>query len=169
MWTHQNLGVIKEMRKLTTIILLMTFLSIFMAACSPFIPAGTEETIIIPTGISVLNENPALGKTPDGTPSPPSSFSTDIPQIQTLATSTLNPRRGETEEYKIPSKLLPFDGIRPVYAPEFGDVLEVDIRDNELVMGVALGGEAKAYPVSVLKFREMVNDEIGGIPILVTW
>jgi hypothetical protein len=36
-------------------------------------------------------------------------------------------------------------------------------------MGVALNGEAKAYPVTVLRIREMVNDELGGLPILVTW
>jgi len=37
------------------------------------------------------------------------------------------------------------------------------------VMGAAVGDEAKAYPVSVLRFREMVNDELSGLPILVTW
>jgi hypothetical protein len=34
---------------------------------------------------------------------------------------------------------------------------------------VAFDGAAKAYPVSVLEYREMVNDELKGIPILVTW
>jgi hypothetical protein len=36
-------------------------------------------------------------------------------------------------------------------------------------MGFALGDEAKAYPIAVLRSREMVNDELAGIPILVTW
>lgn len=36
-------------------------------------------------------------------------------------------------------------------------------------MGIAINGEAKAYPVSVLRFREIVNDELGELPILVTW
>ena len=36
-------------------------------------------------------------------------------------------------------------------------------------MGIVIGGEAKAYPVSVLRFREMVDDELAGWPILVTW
>ncbi len=34
---------------------------------------------------------------------------------------------------------------------------------------ITLDGEAKAYPVSVLRFREMINDELAGIPILVSW
>ena len=37
------------------------------------------------------------------------------------------------------------------------------------VIGISLDGEAKAYPISVLRFREMVNDELAGIPTLVTW
>jgi len=46
---------------------------------------------------------------------------------------------------------------------------ESPLFDDDLVMGVAIEGEAKAYPVSVLRFREMVDDELSGIPILVTW
>ncbi len=34
-------------------------------------------------------------------------------------------------------------------------------------MGVAFGNEAKAYPVSVLSFREMVNDMMGSFPVVV--
>ena len=65
--------------------------------------------------------------------------------------------------------LLPRDGIRPIYNPEFVDAIDSPLQEDELVMGVAINGEAKAYPVSVLRFREMVNDELGGGPILVTW
>ena len=65
--------------------------------------------------------------------------------------------------------LIPFDGIRPVYAPRFTNAEKADLAPEELVIGIAVDGEAKAYPVSVLRFREMVNDEIAGIPILVTW
>ena len=65
--------------------------------------------------------------------------------------------------------LLPRDGIRPIYNPEFVDAISSPLHEDELVMGVAINGEAKAYPVTVLRFREMVNDELGGGPILVTW
>jgi hypothetical protein len=36
-------------------------------------------------------------------------------------------------------------------------------------MGVAWDGQAKAYPVTVLRIREMVNDEMAGVPYLVSW
>ena len=34
---------------------------------------------------------------------------------------------------------------------------------------VAINGEAKAYAIGPLNGREMVNDTVGGTPVLVTW
>ena len=66
-------------------------------------------------------------------------------------------------------QLIPRDAIEPVYRPQFlaGQVADLDPQD--LVIGVAINGESKAYPVGTLNFREMVNDVVGGVPILVTW
>ena len=65
--------------------------------------------------------------------------------------------------------MLPRDAIKPIYNPEFVEAIDSPLHADELVMGVAINGEAKAYPVTVLRFREMVNDELGDGPILVTW
>ncbi len=65
--------------------------------------------------------------------------------------------------------LIPWDGILPIYKPEFAPASEAPLVDDELIIGVAWDGEAKAYPISVLRSREMVNDELAGIPTLVTW
>lgn len=78
-------------------------------------------------------------------------------------------RRVDMDEIHNFSQLLPFDGIRPIYDPEFVPADEAPLKDEELVLGLALGGEAKAYPITVLRHREMVNDEMAGIPTLVTW
>ena len=66
-------------------------------------------------------------------------------------------------------QLLGRDAILPIYEPEMVPSDEVSYEDDELVMGIAIDGEAKAYLVSVLNSREMVNDELAGTPILVTW
>lgn len=66
-------------------------------------------------------------------------------------------------------QLLPRDAILPVYNPTFRSVPTTEWRDDILVIGVELDGEAKAYPVSFLNRREMVIDWIGGTPILVSW
>lgn len=61
------------------------------------------------------------------------------------------------------------DIIYPVYNPTFKAGDEIEWEDDTLVIGVASDDEAKAYPVSFLGHREMVNDRIGGTPILVSW
>ena len=66
-------------------------------------------------------------------------------------------------------QLLGRDMIHPVYDPVFAGAGEVDWPDNTDVIGVAGVEEAKAYPVSHLNYREMVIDDIEGIPILVSW
>ena len=66
-------------------------------------------------------------------------------------------------------QLLPRDAIHPVYNPTFRSAESTEWSAGTLVIGLELNGEAKAYPVSFLNFREMVIDWIGGSPVLVTW
>lgn len=61
------------------------------------------------------------------------------------------------------------DGILPVYDPSFIEADRARLAPDELVIGVEIGGQARAYPVGFLNFREMVNDRIGPVPFLVTW
>ena len=66
-------------------------------------------------------------------------------------------------------QLIRRDGIAPIYQPTYVAATEVTWRDDLLVVGVAIEGEARAYPVAALNSREMVIDRIAGIPVLVTW
>jgi hypothetical protein len=43
------------------------------------------------------------------------------------------------------------------------------IRDDEPVIGVAIGKEAKAYPIAVMGIHELANDRCGGKAIAVSW
>lgn len=61
------------------------------------------------------------------------------------------------------------DAIAPVYAPAFTASENVDWPRDTLVIGIAEGDEAKAYPVTHLNQHEMVIDSLAGIPVLVTW
>jgi len=40
---------------------------------------------------------------------------------------------------------------------------------DDRVIGVVIGGVARAYPVRVLNWHEVANDTLGGVPIAVTW
>ncbi len=66
-------------------------------------------------------------------------------------------------------QLIRRDDIRPIYDPTYVPAAEADWPDELLVIGVEVNGDARAYPVSFLTRREMVIDEIGGDPVLVTW
>lgn len=66
-------------------------------------------------------------------------------------------------------QLLPRDAIMPVYDPTFVVAAESGWPADAEVIGVAEGGEAKAYPVSFLNGRELVDDVIDDVPIVVTW
>lgn len=61
------------------------------------------------------------------------------------------------------------DVIRPVYTPRFVAGADIDWPDDELIIGVDLAGEARAYPVGFLNRREIVVDIHRGIPTFVTW
>jgi hypothetical protein len=43
------------------------------------------------------------------------------------------------------------------------------LRDEEPVIGVAIGDEAKAYPISIMGVHELANDTCGGKPIMTSW
>lgn len=66
-------------------------------------------------------------------------------------------------------QIVPRDQIEPVYEPIFTNGGSVDWPDDSLVIGVEGVKETKAYPVTHLNSREMVLDDIEGIPILVSW
>ncbi len=66
-------------------------------------------------------------------------------------------------------QLLARDAIRPIYDPVFVSASESGWHDQTLVVGLEIDGDARAYPVSFLNRREIVNDHVGKTPVLVTW
>ncbi len=64
----------------------------------------------------------------------------------------------------------PKDGIPSIDKPVFVTLDKaVHLTDTEPVVGVVINGEARAYPLQVLIWHEIVNDEIAGVPITVTF
>jgi hypothetical protein len=43
------------------------------------------------------------------------------------------------------------------------------VMDRDMIIGVARGREAKAYPITIMGVHELGNDTIDGEPIAVTW
>jgi hypothetical protein len=61
------------------------------------------------------------------------------------------------------------DGIPALDHPPFLPHAEAPWKDADLVLGVAWRGEARAYPIAILDWHELVNDTLGGRPILVSY
>jgi hypothetical protein len=59
---------------------------------------------------------------------------------------------------------------RPTFVRE-GERIQESYRwsDEEVVIGITLGGISRCYPLEILNWHEIVNDEIGGVPITVSY
>lgn len=141
---HGRMGTMK-LFLLTTLLLFAALL----AACSQ-------------TGTATLTPEPQPGRP---SPTPPDAAA---PAAAPSTPNRVNPRVEDDATYRV-NFLLSFDSIRPVYEPVFTSAAETPLKDDELVLALSIDGEAKAYPISVLRGREMVNDELAGTPILVSW
>ncbi|MEO3431188.1 DUF3179 domain-containing protein [Pelagibius sp. CAU 1746] len=64
----------------------------------------------------------------------------------------------------------PKDGIPAIDDPRFVAVAEAaDLAPAEPVIGLEIAGDARAYPLRILTWHEIVNDTVGGTPVAVTY
>ena len=71
---------------------------------------------------------------------------------------------------KIKSGGPPKDGIPSIDKPDFVTASEANfISDDDLVIGLIINGETKAYPLFILVWHEIVNDIVGDVPVAVTY
>ena len=65
----------------------------------------------------------------------------------------------------------PRDGIPPIDRPRFESADEADrwLDDRHPVLVIEAGDDVKAYPLGILIWHEIVNDEVGGRPVTVTY
>ncbi|MCA9509981.1 MAG: DUF3179 domain-containing protein [Myxococcales bacterium] len=62
------------------------------------------------------------------------------------------------------------DAIRAVDAPGFASADDAKwVAPDTVVVGLALGGEARAYPVHLLEYHQVVNDVVAGTPVVVSY
>jgi hypothetical protein len=65
----------------------------------------------------------------------------------------------------------PKDGIPAIDAPRFVSVSTANtwLKSNEPVIFLQIGNAARAYPIQILIWHEIVNDTVGGVPVAVTF
>ena len=85
----------------------------------------------------------------------------------TAAANAPDPTTAQNQARRVPSR---GRGFVPLDDPTFLAAHETEyFGDEELVLGVEFAGEVRAYPVRMLRYHHVVNDTVGGEPLLVTY
>lgn len=149
------------------IIVSFAFLAVFLTACGAAVeeegerenpapvvevesPTATVEPTKEPTPIRDSEDNPPLGAERE--------FSTDFSKHSISYSEVL-------------SGGPPKDGIPSIDEPIFISVDEAGIwlAEVEPIIFVKVGDEARAYPIQILMWHEIVNDVVGELPLTVTF
>jgi hypothetical protein len=153
-----------------------------MIAHSTFVYRIGPIFVLVVLAIAVSACSPTLGSSgpgslsgPEPTPIPPGTVVVDgsldnLPSwTRTWSNTDLSRRTVHLREIR--SGGVPRDGIPPIdnplyVSPEIGDVW---YEPQEPVILIELNGDARAYPLQILTWHEIVNTEIGGQKIAVTF
>ena len=114
---------------------------------------------------------PVLSPTPTTVAAAPDLLAEESPPPGAARQFTTDFSRHTISYREVLSGGPPKDGIPAVDHPQFISVADADewIDDLEPVVLVEVGDAAKAYPLQILTWHEIVNDEVGGVPISVTF
>ena len=179
-------------KRWTLIVAVLLLAVIAIAACGD----GTDDRLIpesreMETPTTVATPTPVPTPTPDPTPTPqPAPEPKSVPPVVVVPTSTpVTDKEGqelpisltfgwETDfsKHSVPYSEIrrggpPRDGIPPIDDPKFVAVSDAPDHfvDHEPVISFEVNGDARAYPIAILMWHEIVNDEVGGLPVSVTY
>ena len=129
----------------------------------PFLLVWTAMLLSVGACAGEANDKPtdASSQLPNPTFTPtPIATSSIVAQTPTAP----NPPPDIDASYNRRSPFVPLDD------PVFISIEDATyLGDDELVLGVEWGNEARAYPVQMLTYHHIVNDHIGGRPFLITY
>jgi hypothetical protein len=137
---------VSQRDKFTWGVLALAGLSSLALAC------GAVETTSVPTAV--------VGDVSTSAPIVESASAPEAPQIQPSGDSVRSLFGGANRR----SPFVPLDN------PEF--LIAADalfLGDDNLVMGLNIEGQARAYPIGMVYYHHVVNDNVGGRPMLVTY
>lgn len=59
--------------------------------------------------------------------------------------------------------------FKPITTPQFAAAAEVQLDPDEMVLAVRLGPQSRAYPIRAMAYHHLVNDTLGGVPLVATY
>src|SRR3990172_40003 len=145
---------------ITQTLAFLVFSLFLLTACAATVQPGSTGAPTVDS--SPATEEPSAIPTPTREAPPPSGaereFRTDF-------------SRHSVDYSEILSGGPPKDGIPALDHPQFISVDQADgwLQPQEPVILVHIGDDARAYPLQVLVWHEIVNDVVDGVPVLVTF
>ena len=138
---------------------------ILLSGCGPTADPGATSGPVQTAKATDVPTPTAAPSTPTPTTAPPA----DTP-APTAVSSPASAEPTAEPQFRIVT-LLPPDAIPAISDPSFVSAEEADdqYEHDELVLGVEIDGDARAYSIPLLSRHEIVNDVVGGKPIAVTW
>ncbi|MXZ85398.1 MAG: DUF3179 domain-containing protein [Acidimicrobiia bacterium] len=135
-----------------------------------------------PTAASIPVSTEADSTTPAATPAPIPALPTpqvitggegptgDLLYVSRDWATDWSTRTIDLDELRIGIQVIPIrDRIPPIDNPEFSPASEAGWSDPEPGLLLVMGDLARFYPLAMLIVHEIVNDEIEGRPVLVTY
>ena len=125
-------------------------------------PATTSETTTTTSEPATTLEPPTAdlpeGELPDG---PSALRDRDNPEFPPALVPISEIRSGGP----------PPDGIPSIDDPKFRSIEEADtsLTDDEPVVALEIDGDARAYPIEIMIWHEIVNDTVADVPVTVTY
>lgn len=126
---------------------------------STMAPTETQESATATPEAAEATPTPDLSSEPD-----------DLPYwAQSWEDTDFSERTVPLEE--IGSGGVPPDGIPPIDEPKYVDYAEADewLEEDEPVISFEVNGDARAFPLQIMTWHEIVNGEVGGVPVAVTF
>ena len=146
----------------------LVLFALFLTACGANVPQPVEEDALptptsipeIATAIEEATKEPAPTRDFDNNP-PAGAEREFITDFSQHSVSYLEIQSGGP----------PKDGIPAVDFPEFVSVEEASewLSGVEPVILVQVGEDARAYPIQILIWHEIVNDTVGDLPLTITF
>ncbi len=147
---------------------------VLVSACSP-----ADERA---RGEGTSSAASSTGSTTSSLDAPPSSDVSPLPELDDFSALDLfaGGNRGGEYPATLPQPTIDTaallrgqvpDGIPAIDDARFVSVAEADeyLEGNEAVVVLDIEGDARAYPVQILIWHEIVNDVVGGVPVSITY
>ncbi len=155
-WYNDNM-MWRNMRK--SVVLLLAAATLLAACAAP--PPDAPATITTPADA--------------GSPAPTAAAETDLLPAEEPPADAEREFRTDFSRHTVPySEILsggvPKDGIPAIDAPAFISVAQATwLAPLEPVVRVTVGDSARAYPLQILTWHELVNDTLDGMPLVVSF